>query len=261
MSGIAITVAVVVVICVCVVAIYFVQAREKARLDRIRKIKAFGDRHDKLQRLLHELPAQYVSKELRMLIVQKSIETLTQLLNLKPSPRYEAALEADQSYLNQLQDNSLSLKPSKVSNAQQAKEVRSLLEVLYKFVHNLASRKQMPAATAKKYLDAIMFGVAQSKADVLHSNAQAAIKNGKPRVAIHAYHTAIECFNTLKNDPKAAELIAQYKEQIKVLELDADKHNQALKEKNQKASDDGDEWNKFLGQEDDQWKKKNAYDD
>ena len=260
MSGIAITVAIVVVICVCVVAIYFVQAREKARLQRIQKINTFNDRYTKLQRLLHELPPQYISNDLRLLIVQKSIETLNRLLELKPSKRYSADLQADEEYMTQLQSNKLQLKPMKVANAEQAQEVRALLEVLYKFVQTQAKMKQIDPGRAKKYLQSITFGAAKSKADILNSKAAHAIKSGKPRVAIHAYHTAIEAFKNVKDDPKAAELIAAYRAEIKKLEQDADKHNQEVKAKAQAKGETGDEWNEFLG-DDNEWKKKNAYDD
>lgn len=260
MSGVAITVAIVVIICVSVIAIYIAQAREKARLEKIQKINAFNERHQKLQRLLHELPPQYLSDELRMLIVQKSIETLNRLLELKPSKRFEADLLADEEYLTNLQSNKLKLQPVKVNDPEKAKEVRSMLETLFKFVQTQAKQRQLDPGRAKQYLQHISYAAAKSRADGLVDKAEHALKAGKPRVAIHAYHTAIEAFKNIKDSPKAAQDVAEYRQRIKALEQDADKHNQEVKAKAQAKIEGNDQWNEFLGDEG-EWKKKNAYDD
>ena len=210
MSVVTITIIIVAIIAVCVFGMYLVQSRERARIEKIQKIKSYSDRYERLQRLLHELPPQYLSDELRGLIVNQSIDSLNRLLALKKTSRYEGYLEADEEYLAKLQSKKLSLPPVPVKSPEQAAEIRGLLETLFKFVQQQAKQKLIDPGRAKQYLLQIKFGVAKSKADGLASKAESAIKNGKPRVAIHAYHTAIEAFKPIADYPKAAEAIALF---------------------------------------------------
>lgn len=260
MSVVTITIIIVAIIGVCVFGIYVAQARERARIEKIQKIKLYSDRYQRLQRLLHELPPQYVSNELRVLIVTQSMDALKRLLSLKNDNRYEAYLQEDQDYLDQLNNKKLSLPPVNVNTPEKALEVRSLLEVLFKFVQQQAKQGVIDPGRAKQYLLQIKFGVAKSKADGLTAKAAQATINGKPRVAIHAYHSAIEAFKSIADYPKAAEAIAHYRAEIKKLEASADEHNQKVKEKAEPEGPETSEWNEFLG-DDDEWKKKNAYDD
>lgn len=260
MSVVTITIIIVAIIGVCVFGIYIAQAREKARIEKIQKIKMYSDRFERLQRLLHELPPQYVSDELRGLIVTQSIDALNRLLSLKKNSRYEGYLQDDRDYLDKLNNKKLSLPPVPVNTPEKAAEVRSLLEILFKFVQQQAKQKLIDPGRAKQYLLQIKFGVAKSKADGLTAKASQAANNGKPRVAIHAYHSAIEAFKAIADYPQAAEAIALYRAEIRKLEETADQHNQELKNKSTQNDETNPEWDKFLD-DDDEWKKKNAYDD
>lgn len=259
MSVVTITIAIIGIIAVCVTGIYIAQSRERARIEKIQKIKRFSDRHERLQRLMHELPPQYLTDELRGLLVKQSIDSLNHILNLKRNKRLEGYLEADEQYLSQLQNKTLKLPPVPIKSPEQAAEVRSLLELLFKFVQQQAKQKLIDPGRAKQYALQIKFGVAKSRADGLAAKADQALKSGKPRVAIHAYHTALEAFKSMADYPKAAEAIALYKAEIKKLEETADQHNKELHERGQ--ADENGQWDEFLKKDDDDWKKKNAYDD
>lgn len=259
MSVVTITIIIVAIIGVCVTGIYFAQARERSRIEQIQKIKSFSDRYERLQRLLHELPPQYLPEELRILITQQSINSLERLIALKKSRNYESYLEGDKEYLTKLQNKTLKLSPVPVKSPEQAQEIRSLLEILFKFVQQQAKQKLLDPGRAKQYALQIKFSAVTSKTDSLVGKAETAAKAGKPRVAIHAYHTAIEALKAMAEYPPAAEVILSFKQQIKALEQDADKHNQEVKAKAQAQTEEGDKWNEFLG-DDDEWKKKNSYD-
>lgn len=229
MSGIAVISIIVAVVLISIVAIYINQAKERAKVERLQKITSLNDRNEKLQSLLNNLPPQYLGKELRALVLNKSIETLQQLVELKPGKRFEADLESTQEYLQKLMADQVALKPVAIKDPAKAKEVRSLLEILYKFVHQQAKLKKIDTNSAKQYLASISFSAAKCHADALVIKADNASKAGKPRVAIHAYHSAIECFKNLKQHPQAIELIKAYKAKIKTLESQADQHTRKLK--------------------------------
>ncbi len=260
MSVTHITIAIFAIICVCIVVIYIGQARERARVEKVRKISALTERHRRMQCLLHELPPQYLTNELRAMIAERSIETLQELAGLKNDARTMENLEQDREFLKNIQENNPSFKPVKIRDENAGKEVRKLLQVLYTFIQTQNKRKLLDAASTKKYLSQIVFAASQSKADMFAARAEQAIKIEKPRVAIHNYHNAIAAFKDMANHPQAAQAITQYRRKIKELEQHADGQKQATRAASQSKLEASDEWSDFL-KDDDDWKKKNTYDD
>lgn len=260
MSATTITVLIFAIICASVGVIYVVQARERARLERIHKIGKLGDRYRRMQQLLHALPPQYVNNELRILITERSIETLTELVSLKQDLQFQQALEQDQNYLKQLRENPPKLNPVPIRDEEAAKQVRELLEVLYRVVESMGKRKLLNAASTNRYLQYIQLSACQCRADMFLARADAAKKSGKLRVAIHNLHNAVSALKDIANHPHAIEAIKSYREQIKTLEQTADQQNQDVKQQSQQTLEDSNEWDSFL-KTDDTWKKKNSYDD
>lgn len=260
MSATLITALIFGVICLSVGAIYLAQARERSRVERIRKTSLLNDRYRRMQQLLHDLPPQYLNNELRILVVERSIETLVELLRLKSDPQHQQLLEQDQTYLKQLRDNKLKLPPVPIRDEAAAKYVRELLEVLYRFVESMGNRKILADGSATKYLLQIKFSACQARADMYLSRAEAAKKIGKLRVAIHNFHNATSALKDVINQPQAAALIKHYREQIKSLEITAEQQNQQVKQDSQKPQESNNEWDDFL-KDDEDWKKKNNYDD
>jgi hypothetical protein len=258
MSGTTITFAIFGALCVFIGLIYLSQMRERARIEKIRKTHVLTERHNRMQLLLNDLPPQYLNNELRVMITERSIETITELSTLKNDDRLRQQKSQEQEILTKLRENKLKFKPVAVQNEAKAKDVRVLLESLSRFVQNLNKRKRLDANSTKKYLSHIDFSIGQSKADLFTARAEAANKAGKPRVAIHNYHNAIDAFKTLSNNPQATKTIALYKSQIKSLEQAADQQKGTQDAK--PAAEGGNaEWDSFLNKDEDKWQKKNDY--
>jgi len=256
MSGTTITFAIFGAICVFIGVIYIGQMRERARIDKIRKTNALTERHNRMQLLLHELPPQYLNNELRILVTERSIETINELSSIKNDDRLKQQISQEQVFLKQLREKKPKFKPVIVQNEAKAKDVRVLLESLSRFVQNLNKRKRLDANSTKKYLNHIDFSICQSKADLFTARAETANKAGKPRVAIHNYHNAIESFKTLTNNPQATKTVAQFKVKIKELEQSAEQQKSV--QGTPESTGENKEWDSFLKSDDD-WQKKNDY--
>ncbi|KZZ19289.1 hypothetical protein A3749_21085, partial [Oleiphilus sp. HI0078] len=260
MSTTTITIAIVAIIFLCIGAIYISQARERARVERIRKTNVLTERHNRMQQLIHDLPPQYLNNELRIMIAERSVETLNELIILNKTERLQGYLTADHDYLKNLRENNPKFPAVPVKTEAKAKEVRGYLEVLQRFIQSQHKAKRLNAGSAKKYLDHISLSICQSKADLFCGRAEAANANGKPRVAIHNYHSAIDAFKEFAKHPQAAKAIALYKAKIKALDEVADQHNKKFREQEEAKKQEGNkEWDSFLDDED-QWQKKNSYD-
>lgn len=260
MSTTTITIIIFLIIIMSITAIYISQARERARMQKIRRSNICNERYQRMQQLLHELPPQYLNNELRIMIAERSAETLNELLRLNKDARHEGYLKADLEYLKQLRENNPKFKAVKITSEAKAKEVRTNLEVLHRFIESQHKNKRIPANNAKKYLDHISLSICQSKADLFDARATAAKE--KPRVAIHNYHSAIDALKPVAQNPKAVKIAQHYKAKIKQLEAEADKKIQTTQQKNPTApSAENSEWDSFMEEDKDTWQKKNTYDD
>lgn len=260
MSTTTITIAIIAVICLSIGAIYISQARERARVEKIRKTNVLTERHNRMQQLLHDLPPQYLNNELRIMIAERSADTVKELLLLNKTDRLQGYLTADHDYLKNLRENNPKFPAVPVKTEAKAKEVRGYLEVLQRFVQSQHKAKRLSGGSAKKYLDHITLSICQSRADLFVGKAEAANGNGKPRVAIHNYHNAIDAFKEFAKHPQAAKAIALYKAKIKALEELADQNNQKFRDQEEARNQEANkEWDSFLDK-DDNWQKKNSYD-
>lgn len=261
MSATAITIVIILIILGSIAVLFISQSREKARIEKVRKANSLQDRYRRVQRLINEIPPQYLNNELRIMILERSIETLTELATLKSDPSIQANIQNDKQALNTVKESKETPKPVPIKDEASAKEISKLLELLYRFIERQRAMKKLDQATSKKYLVYISYLISKARADLAVVKAKEAQKNGKLRVAIHNFHNAVSEMMRIKENPLAVKAINSYKVKIKQLEEMADKEGksdssdaEADKEVRNK------EWDDFLDKDDD-WQKKNAYDD
>ncbi len=264
MSVTAITIIIILIILGSITILFISQAREKARIEKIRKTNALQDKYRRMQRLITEIPPQYLNKELRIIILEASIEALTKLKNLKPSPDLESKLTSSMASLQEVKNSNENPKPIPIKDDVAAKEVSKLLELLFRFIERQRATKKIDATVSKKYLVYINYLISKSKCDISINKAKESQKSGKFRAAIHNYHTAVAEMTRIKDNPLAIKAIKSYRIKIKELETLAEQEGkERLPEEDQ--AEDGSlnkEWDSYLDTDkEDPWKKKNAYDD
>ena len=254
MSGTTVTILIVAIICICFGSVFIAQIRENARIEKIRKINGLTERRRHMQELLYELPPQYLSNDLRIMIAEQSIAALEMLIKLKQDDSLHQCIEQDRTFLKQIREQNPKFKAVPIKDEVVAKEVRRLLEILFRFVDGLRKRKILDPSIANKYLNHIRFSVCQCRADLFVRRAEEAQRIGKPRVAIHNYHNAIDALKELPNHPLANEATARYKERAKALEQVAEEYKVNAKIAAQKQVDASKVWDNYL--DDESWKKK-----
>jgi len=259
MSVTTITILIILIILGSIAFLAISQARERAKITRARKWNSLQDSFRHMQRLLSDLPPQYLNNELRIILLQRALEILGEQKQLNNNPEIDKKAMNIQETIKLIHDNKFKLSPRSLTTEAQGKEARQLMETLVKFIETQVKKKRIAPATAQKHIQHTIFLICQSKSDYFYSKAVSAEKSEKPRIAIHNYHNAISEFKRMKDNPLAIKAINLYKSKIRALEKIADANNLALK-KDPVTPENNAEWDKFL-EHDDQWKKKNAYDD
>lgn len=254
-TTIIIALAAIVVISIAVMVIS--QMREKARIERVRRTTALEDSYKRCARLLSELPGQYLTSELKLLLLKRMEDVCNDLAGLKSDLPVEQWRESAQQLKILIQENRDDVRPVKIDSAEKSTYVKELLQNLFKMIEAMHKSGRINGATAKKNLKYVLFLVHKTHADLHVFQARDLISQNQIRKAIHAYHLASTEMGKSKDNPLAMKAVKSFRTRIKELEaLIADGENAGSAESESKLDK---QWDNFL--HDDEWKKKADYDD
>ena len=232
---------------------YVSHAIEKQRRQRALLIANLSDYAFRMQRLLDFIPAAYLSSDIRMLLLKQIKKRLEKLVELAPdNDKYRKKLNSCDAQISDV-GTAGTTKPPALKNAEEANELRTLLQELSKVIENFAVHKVISASDARKYLLSLQASFIDANLNYYLQMAQTARQENKPKLAIHHYQkAAAEMAKRNKNGQYNEKL-----EQIKAIisELNA----QAGVEEEPVATEGNSELTKGMDQlleEEDAWKKK-----
>ncbi|AOY87399.1 hypothetical protein BKP64_03950 [Marinobacter salinus] len=245
------------IVTVSIVIIIFSQMRERARIERVRKITAQEDGYKRAHRLLSEIPGQYFTADLKLLLIKRMEEACAELTRLKAdlpvSNWQESALELK----TEIMEKRDARTPVKIDSPEKSTYVKELLQNLFKMVEAMHKSGRIDTATAKKNLKYVLFLVHKTHADLHVFQARDYVRQNEIRKAIHAYHLASTELGKSRDNPLAMKAVKSFRTRIKELEvMDTEGKDTANAESQSKLDR---EWDTFL--HDDEWKKKADYDD
>ncbi|XOZ34070.1 hypothetical protein ACMDCT_02205 [Halomonadaceae bacterium KBTZ08] len=245
-----------------IVLIVVSQMREKARVEHMRRVKTLEDGHSLLRRFVDELPNSFLDTGLRRLILQRALELASQLRQLNAPGNPQALEETDQAALTALESGQIQGPGEFPMNDQQrVKEIRNLLQMLFRFVERQKKAGRISGDAANQHLQNILFLVHRVYADLMVYQAQDHEQAQRYRKAIHCYHQAASELEKSKKHPDAAELVTKYRERIKELNRLAEGEDPEADRRDAVMPDSVNrEWEEFI-QEEESWKKKADYDD
>lgn len=245
------------IVTVSIVIVVSSQMRERARIERARKITALEDNYKRASRLLSELPGQYLTNDLKLLLIRNMEESCRGLIALK-SGSSAAAWQASVAELRQkIENNDDQRPPVKIDSADKSNYIQELLQNLFRMIESQHKAGQIDGPTAKKNLKFVLFLVHKTHADLHVFQARDHVRQNQIRKAIHAYHLASTEMGKSKNNPMALKAVKSFRTRIK--ELEAMEQDGEQQQPEEGASKLDREWDTFL--HDDEWRKKADYDD
>ncbi|WP_166265827.1 hypothetical protein [Marinobacter caseinilyticus] len=246
-----------VIVLVSITLIVTSQLRERAKLERARKVTALEDSYKRANRLLNEIPGQYLTQDLKLLLILRQEDICRQLMTLKTQlPVAQWASEAQQ-LKKQVIDGQDQRAPMKIDSPDKSTYVKELLQNLFKMIEAQHKAGRIDNATARKNLKFVLFLVHKTHADFHVFQARDYIRQNELRKAIHAYHLASTELGKSTDNPLAKKAVKSFRTRIKELEamLVEGEASESV-EKQQKLDK---EWDNFMHEGD--WKKKADYDD
>lgn len=241
-----------------IIIIVAIQMRERSKIERARRTASQEDQYNRSNRLLNEIPGQYLTPDLKLLLIKRMEEACNELLALKSARPVNDWLAAAQQLRTQVLENNDSRSPVKIDSPEKSNYVKELLQNLFKMIEGLHKAGKIDNATAKKNLKYVLFLVHKTHADLHVFQARDHVRQNQIRKAIHSYHLASTEMGKSQDNPLAMKAVKSFRTRIKELE--------AISTDDQKAAEGNDgpskldqDWDTFL--HDDEWKKKADYDD
>jgi hypothetical protein len=244
------------VVVVSIMIIVFSQMRERARIERARKITALEDAYKRSSRLMTELPGQYLTDDLKLLLIRNMEDTCRDLAALKAGNSVTQWQASVAELRKKIENNDDQRPPIKIDSSEKSAYVQDLLQNLFKMIESMHKAGRVDGPTAKKTLRFVLFLVHKTHADFHVFQARDHVRQNQIRKAIHAYHLASTEMGKSKDNPMALKAVKSFRTRIKELEAMEKEGKQKPEEGTSKLDR---EWDTFL--HDDEWRKKADYDD
>ncbi len=220
MSTTTIVIAVLVCLFVLIAVAVTLQQMEKSANEKNALIASLKAQTRNFQHLLDGFPEGLLSRDLKLLVCQCIAESLEQLSQLdRKNPQHPQTLKQLQEKIGQLQSQAAVQTPYQpLTNPAQIQEVQKLLSSLYNVVQRLFQNKRLTAVQADTYGKQIQRLATRIALDSNLAAAQAALQNGKPRLAQHHYGVAIDKMKKDNVDGQFAAQIAACEQRVVELE-------------------------------------------
>lgn len=208
MSTSTIIIAVLICLFVLIAVTITLQQMEKSTSEKNALIASLKTQTRNFQHLLDGFPEGLLSRDLKLLVCQCIAEGVEQLSRLdRKNPQYAQTLRQLQEKITQLQAQGVAQTAYQpLTNPAQIQEVQKLLNSLYNVVQRLYQNKRLNATQADAYGKQVQRLGTRIALDSNLAAAQAALQNGKPRLAQHHYGIAID---KMKKDNADEQFTAQ----------------------------------------------------
>ena len=245
------------IVTVSIVIVVVSQMRERARIERARKITRLEDAYKRASRLLSELPGQYLTNDLKLLLIRSMEDSCKGLIALKSDTSVTAWKASAAELRQRVEANDDQRSPVKIDSPDKSNYVQELLQNLFRMIETMHKGGLVDSQTAKKNLRFVLFLVHKTHADLHVFQARDHVRQNQLRKAIHAYHLASTEMGKSGDNAMAVKAVKSFRTRIKELEA---MEKEGVQEQPQQGPSSLDrEWDTFL--HDDEWRKKADYDD
>lgn len=230
----------------------FLQLKEQARIERLRKAALLNNQLRQVRRYLDEMPAQYQPKELRLWLYQRLIGICDELLAVQPDEPLTRRRRFLQDEMVQLQSSKEKRRAKPVVDEIQIMELKRLFESFHAYLLSAKSNKQIDEASFAHFDELINWYRYKVNADHHYYLARQFFLTHKLDDAISEYNEAINQLRPIEEKTEAAELINKYQDAIQEINDDLELQQReaelaAEQAEDAEAEDElDDEWQKFM---------------
>lgn len=241
----------------------YLQMKEQARIERLRKVALLNNQLRQVRRYLDELPAQYQPKDMRLWLYARMIAICDELLSLQPDEPLSRRRRFLHEEMVQFQESTEKRRAKPVIDEVQIMELKRLFESFHQYLQSEKSHKKIPEDAFARFDELLHWYKYKVTADHHAYTARQFFLTHKMEEAIQEYRLAIGHLKPVEESAEAAakikefeETIAEIEEDIALQEREAELEAES-KEDEQSEDELNNEWQKFM--EDGEFQKKKHF--
>lgn len=230
----------------------YLQLKERARVERLRKVALLNNQLRQVRRYLDELPAQYQPKDLRLWLYARLIQICDELLAVQPDEPLSRRRRFLHEEMQQFQNSKEKRRAKPVVDEIQIMELKRLFESFQGYLMTCKSNKQVDEESFQRYDELVHWYRYKVNADHHAYLARQFFLTHKMDEAISEYNEAIDQLKPVEEKPEAQELITKFQDIISEIEEDLALQQREAELEAESAEDaeaEGEldnEWQKFM---------------
>ncbi|GAA0829664.1 hypothetical protein GCM10009112_12010 [Marinomonas arenicola] len=209
MTVIIISVLLVVIGGFIVFAIYL-QFKEQARLEKVRKIAALNNQLRQVRRYLDDIPPQYQPKDMRLWLFSRLIVIYDALIALQPDATLIRRRKLTAEEASEFQTSKQKRKVKPINDELMIMDLKRLFDSFHLFLKQSEKDKTLNSDVVTRYSNLLRFYKYKVKADLHAYAARQSFLSGNYEKAITSYKEALIQLAPIKGTVEAKTAIKQY---------------------------------------------------
>ena len=178
------------------IALHLYKRYQDAQMEKMRRVAQLTHAYRLTQRFLHQIPNQYLTRESKLLLLERAICFLGKLKKEIPgSQLVSAKMLRNQTMLDELKKNFIRPAPSAISTAGDARDAQIHLSEFSRFVEIQARVNAIGQDVANEVINQVNWFAVQCLTDFYRIQGENASKAREYRLAIHHFNNEMNEFN------------------------------------------------------------------
>lgn len=228
---------------------------EKDKAKKAVLVGTLSETAHRLQRIIDTIPDAYIHKDLKLTILIEMRKRLEKLVETAPEQEsFKKKLESTHAMIADCQSNAAKKQEPRITNPQQANEIRALLQDLTKIIESFRDSGVIPGAAANVFLAHVHDSFVEANVSYLTLLGDQSKSERKWKLAVHHYQKGMAELAKRNQNGRYNEKLAQMKAMCDELNRRADDEAGV-----QRKTEDASELTKGLSDltnEEEAWKKK-----
>ncbi len=177
-------------------ALHFYQRHQNAQLEKMRRVAQLTHAYRLTQRYLHRISPQYLTRECRLLLLERSIAFLVKLKKETPENQLVSSkMFRNQAMLDELQANFVTPPAVTIKTVIEAREVQVNLTDFSRFIEIQARSAAIPRSVVDDLTPQLNWLAVKCMTDFHQDQGGLASVKKEYRLAVHHYTNAVNEFN------------------------------------------------------------------
>lgn len=249
------------------IALHLYKRYQDAQIEKMRRVAQLTHAYRLTQRFLHQIPNQYLTRESKLLLLERAICFLTKLKKEIPgSQLVSAKMLRNQTMQEELKKNFIRPAPTLINTAADARDAQIHLSEFSRFIEIQARVNAIAQDVANDVINQVNWFAVQCLTDFYRAQGENASKAREYRLAIHHFNNEMNEFNKHLEYEKAElgvkECLTLIEQNEQLLEAQETGESAEVCTQSVEASDENvllmKDWD-TLDNEDEHFKKKQLY--